>query len=74
MHVERRLEELGLAVPPPASFRAGVDIPFAWVRVRGNQAFVSGHGAPGLDRNRAAQPLVVISAEIEIVTSDPKSA
>lgn len=33
MHVERRLEELGLVLPAPAALPAGVEIPFAWVRV-----------------------------------------
>jgi enamine deaminase RidA (YjgF/YER057c/UK114 family) len=45
MDVERRLNELGLTLPAPAALPAGLEIPFAWVRVRGNRAFVSGHGA-----------------------------
>jgi enamine deaminase RidA (YjgF/YER057c/UK114 family) len=45
MDIERRLDELGLTLPPPAALPPGVEIPFAWVRVRGNRAFVSGHGA-----------------------------
>ncbi len=45
MDVERRLEELGLTLPAAAPLPPGVEIPFAWVRARGDQAFVSGHGA-----------------------------
>jgi len=45
MKVERRLEELGLTLPASAALPAGVEIPFAWVRLRGNRAYVSGHGA-----------------------------
>ena len=45
MDVERRLDELGLSLPAPAALPAGVKIPFAWVRVRGNRAFVAGDGA-----------------------------
>ena len=53
MNVERRLEELGLTLPAPATLPAGVEIPFAWVRVRGHRAFVSGHGALETDGSPA---------------------
>lgn len=53
MNVERRLEQLGLTLPAPAALPAGVEIPFAWVRVRGNRAFVSGHGALNADGSPA---------------------
>ena len=43
--IERRLAELGLTLPAPVQLPPGVEIPFRWVRVRGNRAFVSGHGA-----------------------------
>jgi len=43
--VERRLDELGLTLPAAAALPPGVDIPFAWVRARGDRTFVSGHGA-----------------------------
>jgi hypothetical protein len=45
MEIERRLGEMGLELPDPMRLPPGVRIPFAWVRVRGNRAFVSGHGA-----------------------------
>ena len=45
VNVEPRLEERGLVLPAPAALPAGVEIPFAWVRVHGDRAFVSGHGA-----------------------------
>ena len=45
MDVERRLDELGLTLPAPVALPPEVQIPFAWVRVRGDRAFVSGHGA-----------------------------
>jgi enamine deaminase RidA (YjgF/YER057c/UK114 family) len=44
MEIERRLTELGLRLPEPMSAPPGVEIPFSWVRVRGDRAFVSGHG------------------------------
>jgi enamine deaminase RidA (YjgF/YER057c/UK114 family) len=43
--VERKLEELRLVLPGEAQLPPGVEIPFRWVRARGNRAFVSGHGA-----------------------------
>ena len=43
--VEQRLEELGLQLPGEAKLPPGITIPFQWVRVRGNRAYVSGHGA-----------------------------
>lgn len=43
--VERRLEDLGLVLPAEMKLPSGVEIPFSWVRTRGNRAFVSGHGA-----------------------------
>ena len=44
MDVEAGLERLGLALPEPMQLPPGAELPFAWVRVRGDRAFVSGHG------------------------------
>jgi hypothetical protein len=44
-HVEARLAERGLVLPPEPKVPPGVSIPFQWVRVRGRRAFLSGHGA-----------------------------
>jgi enamine deaminase RidA (YjgF/YER057c/UK114 family) len=43
--VETRLAERGLQLPPAP----GVPVPFAWVRVHGHRAFISGHGPLGPD-------------------------
>lgn len=43
MKVEAKLEEMGLALPQPVQVPPGLVLPFSWVRVRGNRAFVSGH-------------------------------
>jgi hypothetical protein len=45
MEVEARLEELELVLPEPLKAPPGLHLPFSWVRVRGNRAYVSGHGA-----------------------------
>ena len=42
--VETRLQELGLVLPEPMKTPPGMRLPFNWVRVRGNRAYVSGHG------------------------------
>ena len=47
--VEQRLEELGLELPAEIKVPPGITIPYQWVRVRGNRAFVSGHGALAAD-------------------------
>lgn len=44
MHVEAKLEELGLALPEPAKLPPRVQASFAWVRVYGDRVYVSGHG------------------------------
>lgn len=65
MNVERRLEELGLVLPAPAVLSARVEIPFAWVRVHGDRAFVSGHGA--LDASGTpAGPFGKVPSEISL--------
>ena len=40
---EKRLAELGLTLPKPLSTTPGLHLPFAFVNVRGNRVFVSGH-------------------------------
>ena len=40
--IEERLTALGIMLPPP--MKLPVTLPFAWVNVRGDRAFVSGHG------------------------------
>jgi enamine deaminase RidA (YjgF/YER057c/UK114 family) len=47
--IQAKLGELGLALPPKVKVPAGVRLPFAFVRVRGNRAFVSGHGPQNPD-------------------------
>jgi enamine deaminase RidA (YjgF/YER057c/UK114 family) len=45
MRIETRLAELGLVLPEPTQAPPGVRLPFSPVRVRGNRAYVAGHGA-----------------------------
>ena len=47
--IESRLNELGMVLPPPMQLPPGVRLPFSAVNVRGNVAFVSGHGPQNAD-------------------------
>src|SRR5437868_5345032 len=63
MKIEARLEELGLILPEPLVLPAGARLPFPWVRVRGNRAFISGHGPQQSDGSLAG-PFGKVGAEV----------
>jgi hypothetical protein len=44
MRIEARLEEMGLALPVSQAAPGGVTPRFSRVRIRGNHAYVAGHG------------------------------
>jgi hypothetical protein len=61
--IEQRLAEKGLALPAPLKVREGLRMPFTWVRVRGNRAYISGHVACNLDGS-LAKPLGKVGADV----------
>src|SRR5262249_40277952 len=63
MRVEARLQELGLALPELLKAPPGIVFPFAWVRVRGNRAYVSGHVAQNPDGSLAL-PLGKVGTDV----------
>ena len=63
MEVEARLRELGLVLPEPLETPPGLLLPFSWVRVRGDRAYVSGHGAQNRDGSLAG-PFGKVGAEV----------
>ena len=65
MRIETRLQELGLVLPEPMRLPPDVVLPFPWVRVHGNRAFVSGHGPQNPDGSLAG-PLGKVGAEISL--------
>jgi YjgF/chorismate_mutase-like, putative endoribonuclease len=65
MRVEARLAELGLRLPPPPRAPPGVRVPFAWVRVRGDRAYLAGHG-PLTDDAAPAGPFGAVGAEVSL--------
>jgi enamine deaminase RidA (YjgF/YER057c/UK114 family) len=50
MTVRDRLAELGLRLPAPVTAPPGVRLPFEFVRIHGDLAYVSGHGPFDGDR------------------------
>jgi len=63
MLVETKLEKLGLALPAPLKTPPGLRLPFAWVRVRGNRAYIAGHVPLNPDGSLAG-PLGKVGAEV----------
>ena len=47
--IEQRLARLGLQLPPSPEPPPGFKFSFSWVRLSGNRAFLSGHGALAAD-------------------------
>jgi enamine deaminase RidA (YjgF/YER057c/UK114 family) len=65
MQIEARLATLGLKLPPPLVVAPHVRLPFAFVRVAGTRAYISGHGPIGPD-GRVARPLGKVGADLTV--------
>ena len=65
MQIEAKLEALGLVLPEQLKTPSGLQLPFPWVRVRGNRAYISGHGPQNPDGSLAG-PLGKVGAEVSI--------
>lgn len=63
--VEDRLKQLGLVLPGPMKLPAGVKLGFPWVRLKGDRAFVSGHGPLSPD-GALAEPLGKVGREVTL--------
>src|SRR5688572_4413784 len=63
MQIEAKLEAMGLMLPQPLKVPPGLQLPFAWVRVRGNRAYISGH-VPQNQDGSLAEPLGQVGAEV----------
>jgi enamine deaminase RidA (YjgF/YER057c/UK114 family) len=61
--IDARIAELGLTLPEPLTPPPGIVLPFAWVRVRGDRAYISGHIPQNLDGS-VAEPLGKVGAEV----------
>jgi enamine deaminase RidA (YjgF/YER057c/UK114 family) len=63
VRVEAKLVELGLLLPGPTKTPPGLVLPFSWVRVRGDRAYVSGH-VPLNPDGSVAEPFGKVGAEV----------
>ncbi len=63
--IEKRLSALGLALPPAVTPPPGVLLPFAFVRLIGERALISGHGPQNADGSIAG-PFGKLGREISI--------
>src|SRR5947208_2580120 len=54
MEIEQKLEALGLSLPPALKPPPGMNLPFAFVRVQGNRAYIAGHGPQNPDGSLVA--------------------
>ena len=43
MQIEAKLQALGLVLPPAPKIPPGINIAFAWVRLRNNRLYLAGH-------------------------------
>jgi len=65
MSPDKRIEELKLVLPEPLKLPPNVNLPFSWIRVRGNRAFVSGHIALNADGS-ISEIVGKVGAEVSI--------
>ncbi len=63
--IEARLNAMGLSLHMPMRAPAGMRLPFAFVRVRGNRAYISGHGPTHPDGTLAG-PFGRVGAEVTV--------
>jgi enamine deaminase RidA (YjgF/YER057c/UK114 family) len=63
--IEQRLQKMGLILPAATQPPAGARLPFAPVRVRGNRAYISGHGPSNPDGSLLG-PFGKVGAEVSV--------
>jgi len=65
MQIEEKLQTLGLVLPEPVALPPGVRLPFAEVRIRGNRAYLAGHGPQNPDGS-LAPPFGKVGAQVSV--------
>lgn len=63
--IEKRLADLNLVLPQPLRVPAGVLLPFPWINIRGNRAFISGH-APQETDGSLAGPFGAVGRDVSL--------
>lgn len=66
LKVEAKLQKLGLVLPESLKTPSGMELPFPWVRVRDNRAYISGHGPQNPDGS-IAHPLGKVDADLSLM-------
>ena len=61
--IETKIAEMKLQLPEPLRVPAGLQMPFAWVRTRGNRAYIAGH-VPLNPDGTLARPLGKVGSEV----------
>ena len=62
---EDKLASMGLVLPEPLKLPPGMTLPFPWVNVRGDRAFISGHGPQEADGSPAG-PYGAVGEDVSI--------
>ncbi|WP_192256069.1 RidA family protein [Mesorhizobium silamurunense] len=65
MGAEEKLAALGIILPPPLKLPPGMLLPFPWVNVRGDRAYISGHGPQEPD-GRLTGPSGVVGESVSL--------
>ena len=65
MTPDEKIVALNLVLPEPLKLPPNVNLPFSWIRVRGNRAFVSGHIALNADGS-ISEIVGKVGAEVSI--------
>lgn len=63
--IEQRLKALGLILPEPVKVPPGLKLPFSFVRVHGNRAYIAGH-APLNSDGSIASPVGKVGKDLTI--------
>lgn len=63
--IEQRLAQMGFELPEPTEPPPGFKFSFSWVRLSGNRAYVSGHGALAAD-GKPAGPFGKVPGEVSM--------
>ena len=65
MEIERKLADMGLALPPPVKAPPGVVLPFSFVRIHDGIAYISGHGPQNADGSLAG-PFGKVGSDVTV--------
>ena len=68
MHIEQKLERLGLALPPTPTAPPGITFSFVWARVRGNHVYLAGHSPQGPEGNHTG-PFGKVPTEVSLAAA-----